>query len=67
MYVHYFLKKVSEEGMQEEDPNNAGILGRIKGYLFAYQPKPFFYNIGGFNLNLDELKHGLLRNNIRAP
>mmetsp|Transcript_3914 Transcript_3914/g.6639 ORF Transcript_3914/g.6639 Transcript_3914/m.6639 type:complete len:149 (-) Transcript_3914:120-566(-) len=29
--------------------------------------KPFFYNVGGFNFSLEDIKHGLLRNNIKPP
>jgi len=29
--------------------------------------KNFYYNIAGFNLTLEEIKHGLLRNNVKAP
>jgi len=32
-----------------------------------YSIKPFFYNIAGFTLNLEEIKHGLLRNNMKSP
>ena len=32
-----------------------------------YSPKAFYYNIAGFNFNLEEIKHGLLRNNLKAP
>ena len=35
--------------------------------MFAYSPKSFFYNICGVNYSLDEIKHGLLRNNRKAP
>ena len=33
----------------------------------GYSPKPFYYNIGGINFNLEEIKHGLLRNNVKGP
>jgi hypothetical protein len=39
----------------------------MKNYVFASRSKPFYYNIGGDNYSLEELKHGLLRNNIKAP
>lgn len=29
--------------------------------------KKFFYRIGGFDFTLEEIKHGLLRGNKRAP
>ena len=68
MYVHFFLKKVFEEGKAEEGEQNqkSGLIGSLSSY-FAYSPKPFFYNVGGFNFNLEEIKHGLLRNNLKSP
>ena len=67
MYVHNFLKKVFEEGNKEEEGQNQGLLGQITNYVLAYSPKSFYYNIGGFNINLEEIKHGLLRNNEKSP
>jgi hypothetical protein len=67
MYVHMFLKKMHEEGNVEEESQSGGFLGQLKQYVFTYSPKPFYYNICGFNLNLDEIKHGLLRNNQKSP
>ena len=29
--------------------------------------KPFYYNIGGMQFNLEELKHGVLRGNKKPP
>lgn len=66
MYVHFFLKKVNEDENKEEQEDQ-GIMGNIKQYVFSYSPKPFYYKIGGFNYNLEEIKHGLLRNNMKAP
>ena len=69
MYVHHFLKKLKEEAQQDQDDGNAnqGYLGSLKQYMFSFSPKPFYYNIGGENLSLEEMKHGLLRNNVKAP
>lgn len=75
MYIHNFLKKIFEEGPlnEESSTENGGIssgfgfLGSIKQYVFAYSPKPFYYNIGGIQFNLEEIKHGLLRANVKAP
>lgn len=70
MYVHHFLKKMHEEGTVEESDQNqggGGLLGQIQQYVFQYQPKPFYYNIAGFNFNLEEIKHGLLRSNTKSP
>jgi len=35
--------------------------------MFSYKPKDFYYCIGGDNLSLEDIKHGLLRNNVKAP
>jgi hypothetical protein len=68
MYVHHFLKKVQEEGNQQDEiQQKPGYFGYVKNYVFSFSPKPFYYNIGGDNYSLEELKHGLLRNNIKAP
>jgi len=67
MYIHYFLKKVFEDGNTEEANEGQGILGSIKTYVITYSSKPFYYNIGGSNFTLDEIKHGLLRNNQKSP
>ena len=69
MYVHHFLRKVFEEGIEEEkNPNGgAGLMSHLSTYVFAYSPKPFFYNIAGFMFSLEDIKHGLLRNNQRSP
>lgn len=32
-----------------------------------FRQKPFFYNIGGENFTLDDIKHGMLRGNKRKP
>lgn len=69
MYVHHFLKTVYQEDLknnQEEDQPNSGLLQTLKSYMSSSN-KPFFYNIGGFNFSLEELKHGLLRNNQYPP
>jgi restriction endonuclease S subunit len=68
MYVHHFLKKVKEESArQDESQQSSGYFASVKSYVFAGTSKPFYYNIGGNNFSLEELKHGLLRNNIKAP
>mmetsp|Transcript_29411 Transcript_29411/g.44496 ORF Transcript_29411/g.44496 Transcript_29411/m.44496 type:complete len:196 (+) Transcript_29411:1917-2504(+) len=67
MYVHHFLRKVFEEGGEEEEQPQTGLISTLKSYVFAYSPKPFYYNIGGLNFSLEELKHGLLRGNQKAP
>ena len=57
MYVHNFLRKVHEEGAVADDgQKNNGLIGSLKQYVFSYSPKPFYYNIGGDNYNLDEIK-----------
>mmetsp|Transcript_16338 Transcript_16338/g.25251 ORF Transcript_16338/g.25251 Transcript_16338/m.25251 type:complete len:197 (+) Transcript_16338:1975-2565(+) len=69
MYVHFFLKKVYEEGDGQEgaEGGGGGFMGKLSSMIFAYSPKPFFYNVGGFNFSLEEIKHGLLRNNVKSP
>ena len=62
MYVHHFLRMVSEgKGM-----GNESMFSKLKSIL-DYSSKPFYYNIGGLNFNLEEIKHGLLRGNKKAP
>lgn len=43
------------------------MFSKLKSYVLEYSMKPFYYNIGGFNFNLDEIKHGLLRANKKSP
>ena len=72
MYIHnYLIKKSHEEN--DEDSNyaqNGGIFSSLV-YLYQYisgtMPKQFYYNVGGFNFTLDEFKHGVFRNNQKAP
>jgi len=69
MYVHFFLKTISEDDFpqpQDEQQTSLGLLSSLKKYALAHQ-KPFYYKIGQFQFNLDEIKHGLLRQNQRAP
>ena len=66
MYIHFFLKKCQQDGNNEEEEDQ-GFLGRLQSYVLNYSPKPFFYNIAGYNFNLEEIKHGLLRNNEKSP
>mmetsp|Transcript_5007 Transcript_5007/g.3645 ORF Transcript_5007/g.3645 Transcript_5007/m.3645 type:complete len:122 (-) Transcript_5007:175-540(-) len=42
------------------------MFSKLRSY-FDYSSKPFFYNIGTVNFNLDEIKHGLLRGNKKNP
>jgi len=67
MYIHYFLKQANEETKSKEGQQNQGILGQITNYVLAYSPKKFSYNISGYNFNLEEIKHGLLRSNRKSP
>jgi hypothetical protein len=44
------------------------MLKKISSYVIGgSQGKPFFYNISGMNFTLDDLKHGVLRGNKKAP
>ena len=63
MYVHYFLRRVYEGAGKEKGWRARGILAQISKYVVPDAFKPFCYNIGGSNFNLEEIKHGLLRNN----
>jgi len=67
MYVHFFLKKCLQDGNNEDDEEEQSFLGQLKSYVLNYSPKPFYYNIAGYNFNLEEIKHGLLRNNLKSP
>ena len=42
------------------------VLSSIKE-LFQGSNRPFFYSLGPYEFTLAEIKHGLLRNNRRAP
>jgi hypothetical protein len=42
-------------------------MSRFKSYVLDYSSKPFYYNIDDINFNLDEIKHGILRGNKKAP
>lgn len=65
MYIHNFLRMAHEgKGIGETEQS---VFSRIKSYVLEYSSKPFYYNIGGINFNLDELKHGILRGNKRPP
>lgn len=46
--------------------NNKGLLSSILSY-FKSEGDSFYYNIGGYNFTIDELKHGLLRGNQKKP
>ena len=46
--------------------NNKSLLASILSY-FRNENDSFYYNIGGYNFTLDELKHGLLRGNKKKP
>ena len=67
MYIHYYLIVNSQEANEESSYNTNG--GIVSTFWYTYQyvcgtvPKQFYYNIGGFNFTLDELKHGVFRNN----
>ena len=43
------------------------MFSKLKSYVLDYSSKPFYYNIGGVNFNLEEIKHGLLRANKKNP
>lgn len=66
MYVHNYLT-MNDEHEPESASDNGGIVYSFVSYMIGQKPKPFFYNIGGFNFDLEEMKHGILRNNKKAP
>jgi hypothetical protein len=47
--------------------NENSILSKIKRNIIGYQVKKFFYNIGGEDFTLDEIKHGMIRRNKKKP
>jgi len=61
MYIHAFLKNMNELNENQ----NSGYLYSIINYFWGNVNNNFFYNIGGYNFTLEELKHGLLRGNKR--
>ncbi|CAI2385436.1 unnamed protein product [Moneuplotes crassus] len=65
MLIHYLLKKGNNFiDMKEETKGN--FIG-IMNYFWPKPEQSFFYNIGGMNFTLEELKHGLLRGNSKPP
>jgi hypothetical protein len=62
MYIHHLLRMVYEGRTGTESYFN-----QIKSLVWDYSSKPFYYNIGGLNFNLDEVKHGVLRGNKKNP
>lgn len=69
MYVHYFLKLVEEQQKVPEDSTEqgSGLFSNIKHYFLGGSGKKFYYRIGQFDFTLDQIKHGLLRSNKKAP
>jgi hypothetical protein len=59
MYIHYFLKV----NYEDESEGNNSYVSKIKTYISTAPGKKFFYNLGGYNFSLEEIKHGLLRKN----
>lgn len=64
MYIHYFLRMVNE-GKVVSSSNS--YMSKLKNYAFDYSSKPFYYNIGGHNYDLDDIKQGMFRGNQRKP
>jgi len=65
MHLHYLLKNGNNFIDMKEETK-----GSFFGIMDYFWPKPeqsFFYNIGGMNFTLEELKHGLLRGNSKPP
>lgn len=64
MYIHCFLKNMNNF---RENDNDQGWLFSIMNFFWGENTNYFFYNIGGYNFTLEELKHGLLRGNKKPP
>ena len=62
MYIHNFLKRVLEDEAKNKKSFIDSVLSK-----FRNSDKAFYYNIGGTNFTMDEIKHGILRNNMKAP
>lgn len=67
IYQCMFIHKLLKCDDQEEEPEDNGFLTSIKRWVSTARAKKFFYNIGGLTYTLEELKHGVLRGNRRAP
>jgi NIMA (never in mitosis gene a)-related kinase len=66
MYFHYYLQRVQSDTRYRM---NQTFVGQVIGnYVYDTKPKrTFFYIIGGLDFNLNDLKHGILRQNKRVP
>ena len=64
MYIHKYLKYLNE-GDQWTD--KGGVMSAISSYFFNSNGKQFFYNVGGMTYTLEEMKHGVLWGNRKAP
>lgn len=63
MYIHAFLKYMNNFN---EDRNEKGLLSKILSYIWGDKKDNFYYNIGGYEFTLEQLKHGLLRGNKKG-
>ena len=43
------------------------MFSKLKNYYYDYSAKPFYYKFDEYNINLDEIKHGILRANKKSP
>lgn len=57
MYLHFLFKYPHEK-------HSTGIIGKLWD---SNKTPNFYYNIAGMNFSLDEVKHGILRGNKKAP
>jgi hypothetical protein len=64
MYIHNFLKSGNNYAQNDR---NIGMIANFMNYFWGSSSDHFYYNIGGYNFTLDELKHGLLRGNKKPP
>jgi len=70
MYIHFLLKFPVLS-------KSKGLIGKLTSVVWDNskydaivhyrRPPNFFYNIGGLNFTLEEIKHGVLRGNRKSP
>jgi len=60
MYVHKLLKEKTEKAP------TGGLLKKMKGFVKS-EPNAFYYNINHMDFTLEDIIHGILRGNKKAP
>lgn len=59
-HVHRIIKE------KKHPTPKPGFFGKIKG-IFRTPKDPFYYNVGGQEYSVEDIKHGILRGNKKAP